>query len=241
MATAAFLDAFAHVGSHDFTCDSNNLMATMDGAVLDRTTFCSGGWQQVRGGLKSSTFNMARYWAAGADSVDETAFADLGPSNRVITFGPSATEGGVAYFWRSQQQTYKAFGAHGELTPFDVSAVGSDAYGIIRGQVAATKQIVDATGVLGSVVNLGDVDADEHLYASFHVFGTPGTTITVLVQSAPDGTFAAPTTRATIGPLTAAGGVWVPRVAGAITDTHWRLNVSAITGEFTVAGALAVA
>jgi len=241
MAAVAFVNAFAHVGSHDFSADSNSLEASMEGNVLDRTTFGPGGWTQVVGGLKSSTFAMSGFWAAGADSVDETAFAATGVSNRVITFGPDAVDGSVAYFWRCQQSTYGLLGAHGELTPFTVNAVGSDAYGVVRGRVAASKRTVSATGVLGSVVELGAVAADEHLYASFHVFGTPGTSITVLVESAPDGTFAAPTTRATIGPLTAAGGVWVPRVAGAITDTHWRLNVSAITGSFTVAGALAVA
>jgi hypothetical protein len=39
----------------------------------------------------------------------------------------------------------------------------------------------------------------------------------------------------TFGPITTVGGTWGTRVAGAITDTWWRLRVTAITGTFQIA------
>ena len=50
-----------------------------------------------------------------------------------------------------------------------------------------------------------------------------------------------PVPRATIGPVTARGATWLARVAGPfVAETHWRLNISAITGTFQVAGWIAV-
>src|SRR5690606_8311913 len=109
---------------------------------------------------------------------------------------------------------------------------------IVRGQLAKATGSVDSTGPLGSVLNLGQAASGQHVYASLHVFAA-GTTITVLVESDDSADFASPTTQATIGPITARGGTWVTS-AGPITDTHYRLNVSAVTGTFTVAAALAV-
>jgi hypothetical protein len=241
MAAFALLNAFAFVHGHDFTCDSNQLDLTMEVNALDATTFCDDGWTKIAPGVKSSSLSMAGFWQAGADSVDAAGFADLGTSNRVVTFGPDQTDGSTAYMFRAGFFSYNLLGAHGELAPFNLTAAGSDGYGVVRGKVGAAKQTVDATGVLGTAFTLPAAGAADHLYASFHVFGAPGTTITVVLESDADDTFGAATTRATIGPISAAGGVWVPRVAGAITDTHYRFRVTAITGEFTVAAAAAVA
>src|SRR6266545_1939645 len=50
-------------------------------------------------------------------------------------------------------------------------------------QLAKAMGTVSATGALGSGCNLGAVSATQKLYATFHVFGTPGTTITVVIES----------------------------------------------------------
>ena len=61
------------------------------------------------------------------------------------------------------------------------------------------------------------------------------------IESDDNGSFTSATTRATIGPLTATGGTWVTRVAGAITDDYYRFNVTAITGTFSVGAAFGIA
>jgi len=134
---------------------------------------------------------------------------------------------------------YQLLGAHGEAAPFSLTAAGTDGYGVVRGKLAKVKGDVSATGATGSVVELGEVAADDYLYATFHVLSA-GTTITVQVQSAAVVGFGSPTTRATLGPITVTGGTWAVRVAGPITDEFFRFNVSAVTGTFSVAGAIGI-
>lgn len=241
MTFLALTDAFAYVAGHDFTGDTNQLTLTCEPAALDRTTFRSDGWTELTGGLRTSQFAMSGLWqSAASDAVDPAAFGDLAVADRVFTIGPEETEGATAYLLQAGHFNYSLFGTLGELAPFSLTSHGTNGVGVVRGRLAKAKGSVAATGPLGSVLNLGAVGAAQYLYATLHVLGTPGTTITVLVESDDSSGFASPTTRATIGPITTAGGTWAARVAGAITDTHYRLNVSAITGTFTVAAAVAV-
>ncbi|MEU8379778.1 hypothetical protein [Streptosporangium sp. NPDC048865] len=242
MSPIALTNAYCFVHGHDFTCDTNQLTLDATPAALDRTTFCSEGWTTLAGGgLKTAGFSMGGFWqSAASDAVDPQAFADLGVVDRAFTFGPIMTEGQPAYMWQGGHFNYQLLGSIGELAPFTLAAAGTNGVGVVRGQLAKARGVVNATGVLGSVLNLGAVGAAQFLYATLHVLGTPGTTITVQLQSDDSAGFASPTTRATIGPITTTGGTWMTRVAGAIADTHYRLNISAITGSFTVAGAIAV-
>lgn len=241
MATPVVLtDAWCYVAGHDFTTDTNRLGFTSEAVTLDRSTFGTGGWTAVTGGLKRHTFDMAGFWASAAeDAVDPEAFAALGAAGRVFTFGPIETEGEVAYLSQAGVFTYQMLGTHGELAPFTLTSQGADGAGIVRGKLAKAFGSVNATGQAGSIVELGGVAADQYLYATFHVFAA-GTTITVQLQSDDAVGFTGPTTRATLGPITTRGGTWATRVAGPLTETHYRLNISAITGSFTVAGAIAI-
>lgn len=241
MSPIALVNAFCYVDAHDFTADANALNFNGSAAELDRTTFRSGGWRTLAGGgLKTGEFTMGGHWQAGTDQVDPVAFAALGVRAQVVTFGPEETEGGPCYMWQGGNFQYVLGGNVGDLAPFTLGGRNTEGVGVVRGQLAKAMGTVSATGVLGSVVNLGTISASQYLYATLHVFGTPGTTITVQLQSDDSGAFSSPTTRATFGPITTAGGTWATRVAGALAETHYRLNVSAITGTFTVAGAIAV-
>lgn len=245
MSTIALLNAYTYVHGHDFTGDTNQVNLTMEATALDRTTFRSSsgtsGWTELTGGAKTSTFDMRGFWqSATADAVDVEAFPDLGVTNRVHTMGPAETETGVAYMWQAGRFNYEFLGAYNELAPFTLGSKGTDGVGVVRGQLARKLGTVSATGALGSGANLGAGGAGKFLYATLHAFAV-GTTMTVQVQSDADNTFASPTTVATFTAVTARGGFWLPRVdANAITDTWFRLNVSAITGTFTVAGAIAI-
>lgn len=240
MAATALIDAFIHGDSHDFTVDTNTVQLEGTAADLDSTTFASAGWSERAGGLKNGSLHVEGFWIAGTNEVDPVAFAGVGVSSRVWTVGPVETEGQPAYILNAETSNYQLFGAVGELTPFAIDGQQSgNAAGIVRGQLAKARGNVSATGVLGSVVNLGATGAAQFVYCSVHVFSA-GTTITLQLQSDNASGFPSPATVATIGPITAAGGTFMTRVAGPLTDTHWRLNVSAITGTFNVAAAIAV-
>lgn len=243
MSVVALLNAFAYVGGHDFTADSNTLTFTGDVAENDATTFRSQGWKTLGpGGLKNGALAMGGFWqSAASDAVDPIQWADLAVVDKPMTFGPVETEGSPAYLWQGAHFNYQLGGAGiGELAPFSLEAHNTNQTGIVRGQLAAAMQVKAATGVLGSGLQLGAVGTTQYLYATLHVLSTPGTTVTVQLQSDDNAGFTTPTTRATIGPITTQIGTWMPRVAGPITDTYYRFNISAITGSFTLAGAIAV-
>lgn len=242
MSTIALLNAFSYVDAHDFTGDTNQISLNMEAAALDKTTFRSSGWTELVGGLKTSTFDQSGYWQAGTDQVDPDAFTNLATRNRVHTMGPVETEQNTAYMWQAGHFSYQLLGTLGELAPFTLQSQGTDGVGVLRGQLAKELGNVSATGATGSAVNLGAGSAGDFLYMAFHVFSA-GTTISAKIQSDNAEAFSSPAdvVGATVGPITTTGGTWMTRVdASAISDTWFRLNVTAITGTFSIAAAMAI-
>lgn len=240
MSAQALLDAFCYVAGHDFTTDTNQGQLALEAQMPDATTFGSNGWnEQAPNGLKSFTFAYSGFWQSAAqDAVDPEAFGDIAVE-RAHTWGINEIETEPAWLFNAAKTSYNLGGELGPTAPFQLNSNGTDKYGAIRGQLAKAKGALSATGVLGSGVQLGAVAANQYLYATFHVFAAP-TTVTVQVQSATSNAFSAPTTRATIGPLTTRGSTFMTRVAGPITDTWFRFNVSALTGSGIVAGAIGI-
>jgi len=240
MAVFSYTDAFLHCAGYDFTVDTNTIQATMDAATLDATTFNSGGWQETAGGLITSTLNYSGFWQAassGDQAPDNQAFPML-QTSQVYTFGPVEAENERCFMVQGMKSQYALGGAVGELMPFSLAANGTDGDGVVRGRLAKSKGTVSATGALGTGLNIGAAGSSAFsYYAAFHIF-TAGTTITVQVQSDDNSGFTSPTTIATLGPLTTSGGTWMTPIPGPITDDWFRFNVSAITGTFTVAGAI---
>ncbi len=241
MATFAMTDVTTWVGGYDMTTDINKISVKAEVEELDTTVFGGGGYKSRIGGLKDVMADLAGFWqSATSAAVDVEAFPDLGVAGRPVTVSPAGTAGNVAYMFLGGKFNYEIFGQVGEVAPFSLGMKGTNPYGLVRGQVAAAKGNVSATGALGSVLNLGAPTSTQYVYAVLHVFSA-GTTITVQVQSDDAAGMSSPTTRGTIGPITTAGGTWLTRVAGPfVGESYWRLNISAITGTFQVAGAIAV-
>lgn len=240
MGSFALVDATTWVAGYDFTTNLNQMSISAEAEQLDSTTFGGGGWRSRAGGLKSVQAQLAGFWESAASAApDPQAFPDLGVADRVVTMAPTAAEGSVAYFAQLGKFGYQMFGQVSELTPFSLSMTGTNGAGLVRGQVAKAKGTVSAIGATGSVVQLGTVAAGQYLYAALHTFSA-GTTLTLQVQSAATVGFASPTVRGTFTAATTVGGLWLARVAGPITDAYYRLNVSAVTGTFQIAGAIGV-
>lgn len=239
MTVKALLNAGLYVAGHDFTTDSNAGQLQLGAAVLDKTTFGSDGWMENALGLKTLEFSFSGFWDSQVqDSVDTEAFGGLA-LERPYTWTMDEVETEPAYLFNAAKTNYSLGGEVGPLAPFTLAANATDKFGAIRGQLAKSKGAANAIGAMGSVVNLGAVAADQFLYATFHVFSA-GTTITVQVQSDDAAGMGTPTTRGTIGPITTRGGTFMARVAGPITDTHYRFNISAVTGAFVAAGAIGI-
>jgi hypothetical protein len=235
MAPFSLTAPYIHVHDVDMTGYLTKITLHPTVAELDVTTFGSTYRSRI-GGLKSVEYAAEGFW----DSVpDLSIFSNFGTADLVATISPEGAEQKVAYIFQLGRFDYSVLGNIGDAAPFSVTGKNTNSQGLIRGQLAKARGNVSATGQLGSVLTITGPSATQYVYAAFHVF-IAGTTITVQVQSAPASNFAAPTTRGTIGPITVAGGAWLARVIGPFTDGFWRLNVSAVTGAFNVAGAIGI-
>jgi|SRR5688572_6874164 len=250
MAATVLTDCTIHADGFDFTGHSNSISLSAEVDDQDATTFGGNGWRQKASGLKECEAQADVFWQSdstgSSDAVDEEMFTHLGHSGFPITIGPTRTEGDPVYLFKASSYSYELLGDVGDLSTSTLEVAGSDTQGLIRGKWAKIKGNVTTTGALGSPVNLGAGGAGKFLYASFHVFSA-GTTLSLKVQSDNTVSFTTPTdvTNATIGPLTARGGrygfVASTRIdATSITDNWFRFNVTAVTGTFSVAGAIAI-
>lgn len=243
MTTLALLNAFTYVNGHDFTGDTNEVRLTGEGRQLDVTTFRSNGWSESIIGLKEPKLMAKGFWqSATADAVDPEIWGQLGTGGHVVTVGDSETEGTPAAFFQAFRADYHPFtGSLGDVAGFDLNAMGSDGIGVVNGQLALEKTTVTTTGAKGTHLNLGLIGAGQYLYATLHLLGTAGSSITALVESDVDTNFSTATTRIAFGAQTTAGGFWGTRLAGAIADDDWfRLNVTAVTGTWSVACAIGI-
>lgn len=238
MGSIALVNPTIYVHDLDFTGFLRRFGAKWTAVELDFTVFQpAGSSTRIRqGGLQTVDTSAEGFWDSTPDAA---AFSALGVANRVLTVSPEGAETKVAYMLQQLGLEYDAFGQVGQPAPFTLKAKSSNAQGVVRGQLAKAKGNASATGQLGSILTMTGPLAGQYLYATLHVFAA-ATTITVQVQSATTLGFGSPTTRGTIGPITLAGGTWLVRVPGPITDGFYRLNVSAITGTFNVGAGIGV-
>lgn len=241
MTTFAANNITTWFAGYDMTGDTNQTSLGIEWEALDDTRFGPTRTGRSRvAGLESATSAKTGLFEAGTALVDPTVFTALKAAGvQAVSQSVDANEGSPAYFYQSKDFSYQLFGEIGALAPFTLNSQsvrgnGQRGVGAVRGPILKTKASVAATGATGTANQMGAVAADQFLYAEFHAFAV-GTTITAVLESAAANTFVGATTRMTFGPITAVGGTWGTRVAGAITDTWWRLRVSAITGTFTIA------
>jgi hypothetical protein len=240
MANLALTNCTIWVHDTDMSAYLNKVTLRPSVAELPADTFgtAATGWRaRLGGGLKTVAMTEDGFWSAPAP--DASDFASLGVGDRAVTVSAQGTEGSIAYLLQAGRFGYDQFGKIGDLVPFSMSAANTNKVGLVRGQLASISRTISGTGQIGSILTLAGPLSTQFLYATLHVF-TAATTLTVIVESAPTVGFAAPVTRATIGPITVAGGTFMARVAGAITDGFWRLNATTCTGSFVVAGAIGV-
>lgn len=242
MATFAATNITTYVGGYDLTGDSNQ--TTLDTGVDPQvcTPFGSTAVKRV-GGLRTVESQSEGYWQSDTGAVDPTVFDGL-TDLVAITHTPTGTELDIAYTYQAKTFQYEMFGQVGEVVPFSLSAQGARgngtlSVGAVRGRLLKAKGNISATGATGSVYELGAVSATQYLYVVVHCFSI-GTSFTLQIQSDTASNFPSPTTQMTLGSVTAVGSTWGTRVAGPVTDTFWRVNVSAVSGTSSIAVAVGI-
>lgn len=228
------------VAGYDMTSDANKLTVASSVEELDVTTFGSGGYRARIGGLRDVDASVEGFQTDATGEVGTQLFPLLATADEAWTVSDTGVAGGAAQMFRAGKFEVGQFGDVGSVSPFSLKAKGTNSQGLIRGKIAKAKANVSATGVLGTGYQLGAVGATQYLYATVHIFSA-GTTVTIVLESDDNGSYSSATTQATIGPLTATGGTWMTRVAGAITDDYYRFRVTAITGTFSIGAAFGIA
>lgn len=243
MGVYALTNATIYGAGYDFTADSNKVALNVEVEELDSTTFVTGtgpGYRSRIGGLRSVELAVDGLWQSAISAApDPQLFPNLATVDQAWTVSPDGQAGSVAYLAQLGEFSYHAFGQVGDLTPFTVDTMGTNGVGVVRGQITKAKGVVSATGALGSGPQLGAVGSSQYLYGVVHIFSA-GTTITIVLESDDNSGFSSATTVQTIGPLTAAGGTWVTRTAGSLTDDYYRYRITAITGSFTLAASIGI-
>ncbi|MBT2213461.1 hypothetical protein [Actinomadura sp. NEAU-AAG7] len=245
MATLVLTDVTTLVAGHNFTTDSNEVSLSVEVDDQENTTFGGNGYRSRVGGLKSVEAEINGYWqSAETGAVDADVFANLGSRDEVVTVSPTGAAGSTAYLFQAGRFTYEILGDIGDVAPFTLSMMSTNRVGLVRGKVAVPAGVVSTTGPIGTGVTgltpTNDVPAGRYLYAAVHVLAA-GASLTLAVEGDSAPGFPAPSTVATLPPVTSPGGLWMTRLAGPVAHTYYRLTATAISGAFTVAGAIGVA
>jgi hypothetical protein len=244
MTATVLTDATIYADGFDYTTHANSVELSAEVDDQDITTFGGNGWKQLTGGLRECSASCDIFWQSAAvdspDGVDAENFSHLGHAGFPFSVGPTRTEGDTAYFFKASSYNYELLGDVGDVSTSSLQVSGTDTQGLIRGKWAKIKGNVSAVGAIGSAVNLGAVSSTQFVYAVFHIFSV-GTTLSWKLESDTSSGFATPANvGSTQGPFTTRGGTYMTRVAGPITDSWFRFNLTACTGTFSVAGAIAV-
>jgi len=240
MAKFVFNDGKVFSGGYDLSGHVTNVSLELTAEELDATTINSGGFTEKLGGLKNSSLTLDGFYEAGDNKPDALLGASLG-SELVVTTVPDAGRGNIAYFTKSREFSYSMFGTVGEIAPFSVTKSQSSEV-MVRGTVEIDEDLT-ATGN-SSGVNLGAVGADEKCFVAIHTYAVSGTstpTVTFKLQSDDNASFTSPTDRITFTDITAIGADF-QSVAGAITDTYWRLNytISGTSPSFSIHASIGI-
>lgn len=221
MAVQVLTDALVLVNGANLSGQSNKVEVNASVEELDATTFGDAGWKAVAPGLASHEFDVEGFWAAdGDDKPDDRLWTDLG-ATAAWTATLAAAEGSVAYLGNVMSARFGIGGEVGSLAPFAGHGVGSGR--LTRGQLLVGPGTARSTSSNTTGVQLGALSSTQQMRCALHVCSVGGSTPTVVVKlqsaSTQGGSY---TDRIT---FTSANSVssQLSSVAGAVTDTWWRV------------------
>lgn len=246
MAVQAVLSQQIVLGDLDTSANIASFEGSVDVDAKDTTTISSTGWPSLIAGIRRWQFTTNGYVDFAANSVD----SKLGTGGAlggqlIVSVCPSASggaDGAVAFAGKGLQTQYEILqGAPGEVAPFTIAVAGKSSP-LVRGLVLCpTTSAKTATGN-GTGQQFDAVGASQAMYLALHVTAISGApTFTVVLESDDNAGFTSPTTRITSSSYSASTGSEWQSVAGAITDTYWRVRWTVTGGSSPSVSFLAVA
>ncbi|MFI6270733.1 hypothetical protein [Micromonospora zamorensis] len=221
-------------GGVDLTSNTNKVELKAEIEEKDVTAFSVTSttevWNQVIGGLATTTADAEGQWEAGdASKVDDALWAARGGLGPLTICPAGATDGALAWLTKSLSGSYALGGQVGDVAPWSASWAGS--WPLSRGLVLHPPGTARTATGNGVVRQLGAVTSGRALYVTVHVLSAAGTTpsLTVVVESDDNAGMSSAVTRATFTAATTAGGQSV-QIVGPVTDDWWRVRWT-ITGS----------
>ena len=218
-------DCRIYLGALDLSGDSNSVSSGLSTAKVPDDHFGSDVGLFLPG-LRGWSLGAAGLLTLGVDASEEELHAGWNRTNEVISIQPTGVDGETAYLGTAFQAGYAPGGRVGDALKWTLEAAAAGL--LVRGSVLHTKASRASSGN-GTAFQLGAVAAGKSLYAALHVFAASGTNIVVKVQSASGEAFTSPNDRITFATVTTTPGAQLLSVAGAVTDTWWRITYT-ITG-----------
>lgn len=232
-------------GGADLTTRTNQLEVVAERETKEVTAFAPSGdvWAESLAGLASTSLSAQGQWEAGdAGMVDDRSWSDLGATSAWTMCPAGAADGALAYFTSVLRGQYSLGAPVGDVAPW--TANGSGTWPLVRGLLVNPPGTARTATGSGTAHELGAVGSGQQLYAALHVLSVAGTTpsITVKIQSDDAAGFASPTDRITFTAATEVG-AQISRLAGPITDTHYRATwtISGTGPSFLAAVAVGIA
>lgn len=228
MAPLSFVDAEILAGPFRLTGRSNAVDFELTATDLDVTTFDSGGWTEVIGGIARTATSIDGFFDAaaietGGLTLDQQLFSELAGSQLPLTIAPTKTDGSVAYIAGTKRGSLKYFGTIGEPAPFSSDMWGDGLVG--RGNlIRPASSTVTASGN-GTGVQLGAAASGQYLVYAYHVLSLDGTspTIDLTIESDDNSGFTTAATVHNTGAISTPSAAYLT-AAGPITDDYYRVT-----------------
>lgn len=246
MAIQVYTNVRAYAAGGDLTGRTNKAAIDAKRDAKETTTFGSGGAKEFTGGLQNGAVSLeGQMEFTDATSTGYISWQNLGSDIPVtIVPGGTVTEAltSLAFLGQLQPDTTKFEGEINEVAPYQLA--GPLDGPLVMGSVISNPATVRGSSSSTTAIQLGAVAAGQRMWCALHVLSVAGTatpTFTAKLQSASTsgGSY---TDRITFTGATAVGGQF-GSVAGAVTDTWWKLTYT-ITGtgpSFLVAASAGIA
>ena len=211
------------VDGYDFSGDSNALAINYAADEVEDTHF-GDSTHIFLGGLLNFDAQFEGAIELGTATVEGLNFANVGTKNTPFTFGlDTGADGEIGYTMEALTAAFNWGATIGEMQTYSVSLAASGNR-LVRGTIMHNATRTSTAN--GTARQLGAVAAGQSVYATLHVLATvSGTnpTLDVVVASAATDSWPG-TSRITFSRKTALGSQFATPVAGAITDTWWRVQ-----------------
>lgn len=217
------------IGSFDATSFATGADWGVDVEALDVTTLADITFRRYTPGLRTLNISLPAFNDYAAGAIDEWARGAL-PSEQVVSLAYNGvTTSSPVVAARGLLRNMPNFAAStGQVPTMTLDFPSSQSTNSFEGQVTNTSSgNITATGAT-TPVQVGALASTQAVAAAIHITGYSGTgTVTFQLQSSATSGGAYTARGTATAALNTVGGVWISATGLTVTDTWWRLAVTA--------------